>query len=102
MEQQVPKVVSKVVNEFPNMGRDIEEFVRLHKVGDDAWRRMGVLMFDGDTKTGPKATCTQIQKHLEEKYHTKFGYGTIVQLCVVRNKRRLSAKQYKGVAKNNM
>ena len=86
-------------NKFPNIGRDIEEFVRSRKVGADAWRRTGVLTFDGNTKTGPKATYTRIQKHLEEKYHTKFGYGTIVQLCVVRNKRRLSAKRYKGVAK---
>ena len=99
LKRKVPKVVSKVVNKFPNIGRDIEEFVCSRKVGADAWRRTGVLTFDGNTKTGPKATYTRIQKHLEKKYHTKFGYGTIVQLCVVRNKRRLSAKRYKGVAK---
>ena len=50
-------------------------------------------------KTGPKASFRSIQQHLEEKYKRKIGYGTIVQLCVVRNKRRLSAKRYKGVAK---
>ena len=57
LKRKVPKVVSKVVNKFPNIGRDIEEFVRSRKVGADAWRRTGVLTFDGNTKTGPKATC---------------------------------------------
>ena len=97
--RKVPKVVSKVLNKFPNIGRDIEEFVRSRNVGADAWRRTGVLTFDGNTKTGPKATYKRIQEHLQAKYHTTFGYGTIVQLCVVRNKRRLSAKRYKGVAR---
>ena len=41
----------------------------------------------------------RIKKFLEEKYGTKFGYGMILQLCVARNRRRLSAKRYKGVAK---
>ena len=40
-----------------------------------------------------------IQDHLQEKYWCKIGYGTVVQLCVVRSKRRISAKRYKGVAK---
>ena len=31
-------------------------------------------------------------------YNTNFAYGTVFQLCVVRNKRRLSAKRYQGVA----
>ena len=59
-------MVSKVVNKFPNIGRYIEEFVRSRKVGADAWRRTGVLTFDGNTKAGIKATYTRIQKHLEE------------------------------------
>ena len=28
-----------------------------------------------------------------------FAYGTVVELCVVRNKRRKSAERYKGLAK---
>ena len=40
----------------------------------------------------------RIQKFLEDKYKTKFSYGTIVRLCVARNHRRISAKRYKGVA----
>ena len=43
-------------------------------------------------------TYRRITKHLEKKYETKFGYGTIVQLCVARNRRKLSSKRYKGVA----
>ena len=36
--------------------------------------------------------------HLQEFYKHKFGYGTVVQLCVARNRRRLSATRYKAVA----
>ena len=35
--------------------------------------------------------------YLEDTYHHKFSYGTVIQLCVPRNKRRL-AKLYIGVA----
>ena len=81
------------------MGKDIEEFVRSRKVGADAWRRAGVLTFDGNSRTGPKVTYKRIQEHLQKKYRCKFRYGTIVQMCVARNKHRLSARRYKGVAR---
>ena len=31
-------------------------------------------------------------------YNRSFSYGTIVQLCIPRNKRRISAKRYQGLA----
>lgn len=33
-----------------------------------------------------------IRRQLQEVYERKFSYGTVVQLCVARNKRRYSAK----------
>ena len=33
-------------------------------------------------------------------YQRNFAFGTVVQFCVARNKRRLSAARYKGVAKD--
>lgn len=45
-----------------------------------------------------KATYTAIKQHLEQIYKRKIGYGTVVQLCVARNKQRVSAKRYKGIA----
>ena len=60
LKRKVPKAVSKVVQKSPNIGRDIEEFLRLRKVGADAWRRTGVLTFDGNAKTGPKVTYKRI------------------------------------------
>ncbi|KAL5457266.1 hypothetical protein EMCRGX_G034513 [Ephydatia muelleri] len=68
-------------------------------VGADAWRRTGVLTFDGNTKLKSKVTYKAIQGHLEAVYGRKFAYGTVVQLCVPRNKRRTSAKQYRSLAK---
>ena len=46
-----------------------------------------------------KATYKRIQHHLEEKYGRTFSYGTVVELCVTRNKCRNSSQRYKGVAK---
>ena len=37
LKRKVPKRVSQIVNKFPNIGKDIEEFVRSNKVGADAW-----------------------------------------------------------------
>ena len=59
----------------------------------------GVLTFDGNIKKGPKVTFQRIQEHLQAKYQTKISYGTLVQLCTEKNKHRISAKRYKGVAK---
>ena len=98
LKKKVPKGVSRILKRFPNIGKDIEEFVRTRRVGADAWRRTGVLTFDGNVKRGPKVTYKGIQEHLQTKYGTKIAYGTVVQLSVIRNKRRLSAKRYRGVA----
>ena len=67
-------------------------------MGADAWRRTGVLTFDGNRKLGKKVTFHTIQAHLEAKYHRKISYGTVVQLCIPRNKRCKSAVRYKGLA----
>ena len=58
-----------------------------------------MLTFSGNTRKGPKLTFSRIKEYLEKKYNTNFGYGTIVQLCMVRNKRRFSSKRYWGAAK---
>ena len=44
-------------------------------------------------------TYMRVKEHLEKKYGVHFGYGAIVQLCCVKNKRWLSAKRYFGMAK---
>ena len=99
LKRKVPKRVSKTVLKYPNIGKDIEKFARNNRIGADSWRRTGVLTFSGDVKRGPKQTYKRIQAHLQEKYGVPFGYGTVVQLCCVNNKRKLSAKRYFGAAK---
>ena len=99
LKRKVPKKVGVILTKFPNIGKDIEEFVTNKRCGADSWRRTGVTTFDGNRKRGPKASFRSIQEHIQTKYNTKIGYGTIVQMCVVRNKRKLSAKRYRGVAK---
>ena len=84
---------------FQAVWKDIETFVRSKRFGSDALRRKGLTTFDGNKKTGLKESFCAIQKHLEERYNRKIGYGTVVQLCVVRHKREIFVKKYKGVAK---
>ena len=91
--------MGRVLRDFPDIGKEIEKFVQSKGVSTGAWRRTGILTFDGNVKQGQKVTYKRIKQHLEEKYNTTFSYGTIVQLSVVKNKRRLRAKRYKGVAR---
>ena len=61
--------------------------------------RTGVLTFDGNVNLEDKVTYTKIQKHLGEVYGRHFGYGTVFELCVPRNKHRRSSKRYRDLAK---
>ena len=88
-----------ILAKFPDIGKEIERFVEERSVGVDAWRRTEVFTFDGNKQVKEKVTYSRIQKHLEQVYSHKFSYGTVVQLCVARNRRRRSAARYKGVAK---
>ena len=94
LKRKLPKRVSAILKEFPSIGTDIEAYVRSKRCGADAWRRTGVITFDGNRRRGPKVSYRRIQQHLQGKYNTiKISYGTVVQLCTVRNKRKLSAKR---------
>ena len=97
--RRVSKRANRILQKFPDVGETIEKFVEEHQVGADAWRRTGVLTFDGNTKIENKVTYEKIRQHLQDTYQHKFSYGTVIQLCVPRNKRRQSAKSYAGVAK---
>ena len=83
---------------YPCIGQTIEKFIEDRQVGADQWRRTGILTFDGNSKLKQKVTCGRIQQHLKEVYRRNFSYGTVIQFCVARNKRRRSAERYHGVA----
>jgi len=97
--RQVSKHIQTIIDRFPDIGTTIELYVSDCNVGADSWRRTGVLTFDGNLKVREKKTYGRLQQYLEEKYNYKFSYGTVVQLCVARNKCCRSAKNYKGFAK---
>lgn len=90
--------VHGILKDCPDIGEIIEAFVQEGNVGADAWRRTGVLTFDGNTRVKQKVTYSRIREHLQSHYKRHFAYGSVVQLCVARNKRRRSAVRYKGVA----
>ncbi len=83
LKRKVPRKVCKTLCKFPNIGKDIEDFVEERRVGADQWQRTGMFTLDGNQRKGPKVTYGRIQKHLCEKYNAKIGYGTVVQLCTV-------------------
>lgn len=99
LKRKIPQRASRIIKQHPTIGTDIEDFVKSKRVGADAWRRTGVLTFDGTRTRGKKVTYKGIQDHLQEKYGCKISYGTVVQLCVIRSKRRISARRYRGVTK---
>ena len=99
LTRKVSKKVSRILKECPDIGTVIEKYVEEHSVGADAWRRTGVLTFDGNSNLKQKVTFKRIQEHLQHVYHKKISFGSVVQLCVARNKRCISAKRYLGIAK---
>lgn len=44
----------KIQRDCPDIGKTTEEYVKKCGVGADAWRRTGVLTFDGNTHVGKK------------------------------------------------
>ena len=92
------KRVSQVLQDCPGIGQAIEEFVKSCRAGADAWCRTGAISLIGTEKIKQKATLKRIKEYLEQKYKRSISYGSVVQLCVARNRRRHSAVRYKGVA----
>ena len=99
MGRKRSRSIQSVESKFPDIGKSIEAFVSDRNVGADAWRRSGVLTFDGNIRVNEKVTYGWIQEYLQEMYSHKFSYGTVMQLCIARNKRRRSIANYKGLAK---
>ena len=95
--RSVSKKMNTILDRFPNIGSEIESYVRSCDIGADKWRRTGVLTFDGNLKVRKKVTFQRIREHLESTYG--FSYGTVVQMCVARNRRHRASSNYRGVAK---
>jgi len=54
--------------------KKIESYIQSCNVGADAWRRTGVLTFDGKRFVKEKATNKGIQQHLEKVYKRKISW----------------------------
>ena len=98
MKRRRSKRMGKTISECPDIGQEIEGYVKPCGAGADKWRKTGEYTFDGNRKVKNKVTFKRIKEHLEAKYGRKISYGSIVQLCIARNKRRRSAVRYRGLA----
>ena len=56
LSRRIGKRVETVVDRFPDIGESIESFVSDLNIGADAWRRPGVLTFDGNLRVKQKVT----------------------------------------------
>lgn len=74
LSRKISKKMASVVDRFPDIGKSIESFVSESNIGADAWRRTGVLTFDGNVRVKQKVTYDRIRQHLEDKYQHKFSY----------------------------
>ena len=90
--------VNSIERRHPDIGEVMENIVKAADVGADKWCRTGVYTFTGNRKMEKKMTYKRLQQKLIAHYGEKISYGTVVQLCISRNERKLSRKRYKGVA----
>lgn len=93
--ERVTKRTSNIIKDCPNIESVIEDYVKDHNVGADAWRRTGILTFDGNVKLKDKVTYKKIQAHLQKVFNRQISYGSVVE---AQNKRRTSSKRYRGLA----
>ena len=81
LKRKSSKRLHCILQDYPDIGETIEKFVTDSNVGADSWRRTGILTFDGNLHVGKKVTFSRIKAYLEDRYHRKFSYGTVVELC---------------------
>ena len=70
-----------MLKECPNIGKVIENYVEDHSVGANAWRRTGVLTFDGNVHLKQKVTFKRIQNILKILTRENFLLGWLFN-CV--------------------
>ena len=56
LRRKLPRHVLRIIRKHHDLGKVMEEFIHDDLVGADAWRRTGVLTFDGDRKRGKQVT----------------------------------------------
>ena len=61
------KRVSKVLEQYPDIGKVIESFVQESSIGADTWQRTGVLTFDGNDKLREKVTYERIRRLVKQQ-----------------------------------
>ena len=79
---------------FPDIGETIERFVQEHKMGADAWRRTGVLTFDGNTKLKEKVTYEKIHQHLQDTITN--SHTALSSSCVSHEQEKKAGKGVHG------
>ncbi len=72
LSRKVSRKVRGILDQFPNIGKEIEAFVEESNVGAEAWRRTGVLTFDGNTRVKSKVTYERIRQHLIRIHNRNF------------------------------
>ena len=98
LRNKISTSAKSIEKTYPDIGKVMESIAEASDVGADKWRRTGVYTFSGDPKKVKRLTFKRLQEKLSDHYGRHFSYGTVIQLCVPKNKKRLSSKRYKNVA----
>lgn len=77
---------------IPVISKTIENYVQARSMGADVWHQTSVVTVKH------KVTYSGIKFHLEVTYKRRFGYGTVVHLCVAKNCHHTLADRHSGVA----
>ncbi len=58
----------RILAHYPHIGQEIEDFVKDTVVGADAWRRTGILTFEGNANVKQKVTYECMRQYLQYRY----------------------------------
>ena len=55
LHRRMSRKSKRIIKDFPDIGKTIEEFVKSCNVGADTWHRTGILTFDGKEMSSKKS-----------------------------------------------
>ena len=97
LKRKIRNKTKNLIHRHPNIGAIMERLVRESGVGADKWRSSGSLTWERK-KVGQKMTFRRLRECVQKEIGESVSHGTLVELCVPRNKRNKSSVRYKSAA----
>ena len=101
MGRKVSRSVKGISKDHPDIGEVMEKFVEERNIGADAWRRTGVLTFDGNTSVKEKVTYNLLRQHLMCIQQTFLIWNHCTTVCRTEQKKKVSS-EVQGCSQDNI